>query len=187
MPNRNKYVHCDECNLLIRKDRMKSHMKNMTEIIFSEKFKKRFWSAVSTVETEDGCLEWKLSCNADGYGKVDFEGKMNGAHRIAFQLFNKRLIAEGLHILHKCDNRKCCNPIHLSEGTHQENMDDMISKNRQAKGETNGLSKLTETQVREIRKKYQEGTFTYTQLATEYSICRQNISRIIRRIIWTHI
>jgi len=158
----------------------------MTEIIFDEKFEKRFWNNVSTVETEDGCLEWKLSCS-DGYGQVKFEGNMYRAHRIAFELFNKRLISEGMYILHICDNRKCCRPSHLSEGTHQENMDDRNSKNRQAKGSAQGSSKVTEVQVLEIRKKYEECTFTQEQLATEYNISRSNISNIIRRNIWTHI
>jgi len=158
----------------------------MTEIIFSEKFEKRFWSKVSTIPTEDGCLEWMRSCR-EGYGQVGFEGNVLGAHRVAFELFHKRLITEGLHILHKCDNRKCCNPIHLSEGTNQENIDDMISKNRQLKGSAHGRCKLTETQVLEIRKKYEEGTFTQVQLATEYNISCSTISDIFRRKSWTHI
>jgi len=163
----------------------------MTEIIFDEKFEKRFWSNVSTIPTEDGCFEWKLSCTAKGtgkgYGKVSFKGKDYSAHRIAFQLFNKRLISQGLHILHKCDNRQCCNPIHLSEGTNQENMTDRNSKNRQAKGEVCGASKLTEAQVLEIRKKYKEGNYTHNAIATEYNITRANISYIIRRNTWKHI
>jgi len=160
----------------------------MTEIIFSEKFEKRFWSKVSTIETEDGCLEWMRSCRG-GYGIVDFEGKTKGAHRLAFELFHKRLIVEGLHILHKCDNRKCCRPSHLSEGTNQDNINDKVSKNRQsnAKGIINGNSKLTEAQVLEIRKKYADGSCTQSALGTEYNVSRSTITYIICRKIWTHI
>jgi len=151
------------------------------------KFEQRFCNNISKVETEDGCLEWKLSCDRCGYGKSTFKGKYIIAHRLAFELFHKRLIAEGMMILHKCDNRKCCNPIHLSEGTHQENMDDMVLKNRQTRGETNASSKLTETQVLEIRKKYADGGYTHKSLATEYNVGHTAISNIIHRERWVHI
>ena len=149
----------------------------------------RFWNNVDKTETKSKCWEWKLSCRADGYGQVRFEGKMLGAHRIAFELFHKRLITEGLCILHLCDNIKCCRPSHLSEGTHQENMIDRNSKNRQArqKGETCGTSKLNEVQVLEIRKNYAEGTYTHRALGTEYNICHSTISDIINRNTWAHI
>jgi len=136
----------------------------------------RFWNNVDKTETKSKCWEWKLSCRGE-YGRVKLEGKSFGAHRIAFELFHKRLIAEGLCILHSCDNPKCCNPIHLSEGTHQENMDDKALKNRQA-------SKLTKAQVLEIRKKYGEGTYTQKALATEYNISKTQISFIIRVKRW---
>jgi len=146
----------------------------------------RFWNNVDKTETKSKCWEWKLCCRS-GYGSVKFEGKMLGAHRIAFELFHKRPITEGMCILHSCDTPKCCNPIHLSEGTQQENMTDRNSKNRQAKGSVHGSSKLTETIVLEIRKKYAEGTYTQSALATEYNISHQNISYIINRQTWIQI
>jgi len=151
------------------------------------KSEQRFCNNISKVETEYGCLEWKLSCDTGGYGKVTFKGKKFGAHRIAFEIFHKRLIVEGMCILHSCDNRKCCNPIHLSEGTHQDNMTDMVLKNRQTRGETNASSKLTETQVLEIRKKYADGGYTHRSLATEYNVGDTAISNIIHRERWVHI
>ena len=43
-------------------------------------------------------------------------------------------ITDGLVVRHTCDNRICVNPEHLEVGTHQDNMDDMVRRNRQAKG-----------------------------------------------------
>lgn len=149
----------------------------------------RFWNNVSTIETEKGCLEWKLSCNEDGYGIAWFEGRKNRSHRLAFELFHKRKITEGMCILHTCDTPKCCRPSHLIEGTHQDNMNDKSLKNRQARlqGETNGRSKLIEAQVLEIREKYKKGTNTQKAIAKEYNTVQSIISSIIRRQIWTHV
>jgi hypothetical protein len=55
------------------------------------------------------------------------------------------------------------------------------------KGEKNPASKLTETQVREIRKKYANGGITQPQLALEYGFKQPSISDIIRRKTWSHI
>ena len=40
--------------------------------------------------------------------------------------------------MHSCDNPICCNPKHLSKGTHKDNSDDKVRKNRHAFGEKNG-------------------------------------------------
>ena len=56
-------------------------------------------------------------------------GRPLRAHRMAYEVA-KGDIPEGMHILHSCDNPKCCNPAHLRPGTHQENMDDMQARGR---------------------------------------------------------
>jgi hypothetical protein len=51
------------------------------------------------------------------------------AHRLSW-LVNVGEIPEGMHVLHKCDNRPCCNPKHLFLGTNLDNIKDRVSKNR---------------------------------------------------------
>ncbi len=60
---------------------------------------------------------------------------------------------------------------------------DMVSKERQARGITQGNSRLTEKEVLEIR----SSCLTYNELATLYNVCWQNISAIINRRAWKHL
>lgn len=43
---------------------------------------------------------------------------------------------EDKSILHKCDNRQCINPEHLTAGTHEMNLHDMAKKGRARNGTT---------------------------------------------------
>ena len=50
------------------------------------------------------------------------------AHRIAF-ILHYRVYPKN-HILHTCDNPPCCNPYHLRDGTHADNMRDRDIRQR---------------------------------------------------------
>jgi len=73
----------------------------------------------------DACWEWQGTINNRGYGKLD----RLYAHRFAYQQANGP-IPPGLEVMHSCDNPPCCNPSHLSVGTHTDNMKDMARKGR---------------------------------------------------------
>jgi hypothetical protein len=73
----------------------------------------------------DDCWEWRGNRNNRGYGKL---GKIY-AHRVAYELASGP-IPSGLEVMHSCDNPPCCNPAHLSVGTHADNMQDMARKGR---------------------------------------------------------
>jgi hypothetical protein len=88
----------------------------------------RFWSKVNIKGSEE-CWDWIRAVGADGYGVCGFEGKIFRAHRLAFKLSNN-LNPDKLHVLHKCDNRICCNPNHLFLGTNLENVRDKMNKGR---------------------------------------------------------
>lgn len=151
-----------------------------------DRIQERFWSKVLQSEDEGGCWEWQAYCNPNGYGKFRLNGKKVYAHRFAYEDINNKKIGERMCILHSCDNPKCVNPAHLREGTHLDNITDMINKNRQAitRGESNGNCKLTELQVVEIREKSHLKTH---QLALEYGVSSSAIQHIISRRIWKHI
>lgn len=87
----------------------------------------RFWYKVKIKDLHD-CWEWVAFVNVNGYGQVRFNGKTERAHRIAWRIVNGE-ITNNLHVLHRCDNRKCVNPNHLWLGTHIDNMNDRKIKN----------------------------------------------------------
>ena len=101
-----------------------------------------------------GCWRW-LGCTiAAGYGQLTVQiapkvHAMVSVHRLSYILHNGDL-EEGLHVLHSCDVPRCVRYDHLFTGTHQENMNDKISKGRDVRGVSSHLSKLTEEQAQQI-------------------------------------
>jgi hypothetical protein len=153
----------------------------------------RFWAKV---DKSGECWEWTGYLNG-GYGQFKLNGKMVKSHRLSYVLHHPLTIDLWEHreicVCHRCDNRKCVNPAHLFLGSVADNNKDCKEKGRfiagglLLKGEKHGQSKLTETQVREIRMKYANGGITQRQLALEYGISQQIISFIISRRNWSHI
>jgi len=134
----------------------------------------------------DGCWEWRGTKDAGGYGRLsNREGRRGSpekAHRVSFEkafgAFDKNL-----HVLHRCDNPECTNPDHLFLGTHQDNMKDMVSKNRQQRvsryGADNHVALFTVKQIERIRSLYASGEYTYIMLAAKFSACRDTIRKIV--------
>lgn len=77
------------------------------------------------------CWEWRGRVNEHGYGLMYKNGVERRAHRISYELY-KGEIPAGLLVCHKCDNRLCVKPFHLSPGSHAENTQDMLAKGRHA-------------------------------------------------------
>lgn len=124
----------------------------------TEKQISRFWSKVDIKDSND-CWNWMGSLSR-GYGHIRIQYVLYRTHRIAYFLANKR-DPSGKCVCHSCDNRRCCNPSHLWLGTRIENNRDRDNKGRQ-------YSKLTETQVRQIRKRYALGGISQRALARQY-------------------
>lgn len=137
------------------------------------------------VPNESGCWIWKGKLDKDGYGVFNLNRSPHGAHRISWTLFRGEIPLR-ISVLHVCDVRRCCNPDHLFLGTHQDNMTDMVKKGRtnSPRGEKCGGSKLSEMQVREIRKK--SSTRSGQSLSIEFSVSQSAISRIINGKRWAH-
>jgi len=129
----------------------------------------------------DDCWEWTASVNKN-YGVFWLDGKNVKAHRVAYEL-SKGPIAPDNKILHSCDNPICCNPNHLSQGSDQDNSDDMVAKGRSAKGERVAASFLTEDQVKFI-KSSNKGP---TELAAMFMATRSTVSKVKLGRTWRHI
>ncbi len=156
---------------------MAPRKRNMT----NDEFREWFESKLTTTET--GCKEWNGCRFLQGYGVVRMNGKNNKAHRVSLEIYLGRPIHDNMFVLHSCNNPPCCNPDHLREGTHQENMNDKLDSGRQPRGEQNGKAKLTLKQVEEIRNNV--NNLTQYQLADLYGVKRPCIAKIQRGKIWS--
>lgn len=85
---------------------------------------------------------------------------------------------------HLDGNKLNCTLSNLKWGTRKENEADKILHGTKPLGERNGLAKLTESIVKNIRAEV--GSSTY-QLATKYNISQQNVSAIRSGKTWKHV
>ena len=159
----------------------------------------RFWSKVDKTSNPNGCWEFSITEKA-GYGCFSIKGKKYKAHRISYKLYYGK-IPNGLNILHHCDNKKCINPDHLFAGTQQDNIKDMVNKNRHAKGkylskkikerkrkhpedtfygEQSPNAKLTNEQANQIRQEYIPRLISLNYLAKKYNVAKCTILKIIQ-------
>lgn len=145
-----------------------------------------FWMRIDKSGGPDACWPWEKGTHSFGYGLVQFNNYNTTAQRIAWILTYGPIPAK-MYVCHRCDNPVCCNPAHLFLGTHTANIADMVAKGRHSRGETKGTSKLTEDQVREIRRRYALGTATLHTLAEAYGVYESCISQIVNRKTWRHI
>jgi hypothetical protein len=82
------------------------------------------------------------------------------------------------------DNRPC----NLAWGTYSDNLNDAVRNGRlHPKGESHYRAKLTEDDVREIRRLYATGNFSYQELALKFGVVKTTIIDIVRRKTWKHI
>lgn len=123
---------------------------------------KLFLDAINKITpNENGCKIWPIK-TVDRYGAIWLDGKKHKVHRALYCILKEKNLTIDIEVRHTCDTPKCCNIEHLVEGTHQENMSDMVNrkKTKHYSGELNGSSKLTDIQIKEIRRLYDSGEIT---------------------------
>ena len=148
-----------------------------------------FWAHVDITGGFDTCWACNYAKDRRGYAVVRVNGRLEGAHRYAWQLTNGS-IPPRTEVCHRCDNPPCCNPSHLFLGTHQDNMQDAGRKGRVHppihRGVAHHLAKLTDADVILIRALHAEGLGSRA-ITRRYYVSHTTIQQIIQRTTWTHI
>lgn len=105
----------------------------------------RIWRMVRRGRPDE-CWPWTGHITKLGYGCTHwYENNRRvtrHAHQGVWRLTNGP-IPSGLCVLHRCDNRACCNPAHLWLGTVGDNNRDRHAKRRDARSFGNGMARLT--------------------------------------------
>ena len=148
--------------------------------------RQRFFQSVR--KTED-CWLWEGAHTNFGYGVIGWHAKSASAHRVGWEL-HFGPIPKGLMVLHRCDRPACVRPEHLFLGTSKDNALDKMAKGRHRyhvfQGEDHGRAKVTNEEVRAIRRLYAEG-ISGPELSRRYGLGKTSTYRIIRRQSWRHL
>ncbi len=79
-----------------------------------------FWRRVDR-RGPDECWPWKIATK-NGYGRFSLNCVEFYSHRYAYALtYGPPPEGRETHVMHSCNNKRCCNPAHLSLGTAAEN------------------------------------------------------------------
>lgn len=156
----------------------------------------RFWSFIDKNPPYKGpqgdCWGWTGGTDS-GYGKISVKNKNLGAHIFSYFLhtgYHPDYKGKQEVIMHSCDNPPCCNPEHLSLGTLADNIADKVAKGRQAKGNKNGKSKVTEDQVFLMRLVHSAFPSLYSQekLGEIFNMSAINVATVLQGTkTWSHV
>lgn len=152
----------------------------------------RFMQKVEKL-SNDECWLYVGGKDKDGYGLFQFAVKKTiRAHRYSYEIY-KGNIPDGILVCHSCDNPPCVNPKHLFLGTPKQNVEDCVKKDRRCKiresyniGASHPRSKITETQVLEMRSLMKDGA-SKKDMAKKYGISQSSAFDINCRRSWKHI
>ncbi|AGI11812.1 endonuclease [Bacillus phage vB_BanS-Tsamsa] len=133
----------------------------------------------------NGCwIPQKGMRDRDGYVIIVRKGKNQKLHRYSYMMYNNKDLDSKIVIRHKCDNRECCNPEHLEEGTVQDNNQDMIDRDRYSRGKTHMNAFLTKEQYIKI-KNMLENKIMMTRISKELDISYEVIFKIKHNKHWS--
>lgn len=141
----------------------------------------RFIKKVLEIDTDE-CIEWPFTKANYGYGEIIVDGRKRLAHRIVCEMAIGEKLPRNTDVAHSCNNRRCVNWKHVRPATRAENVADMIGHGTAQRGENSYLSKLTEADVREIRKL--KDKMKITEIAKKFGVTHSTIYAIFVKKSW---
>lgn len=120
------------------------------------------------------CKDHGYRLGIDGYANVMHNGRCIGRHVVALiQATGEQ--PSGRVAMHRCDNKRCVEPSHLTWGTQADNMADKVAKGRQR----NKPAPKILPSVDKLKGMRQDG-MTLQQIADKYGTTRQAVSKSLK-------
>lgn len=145
------------------------------------------WAKVDR-KAPNECWPWLGFRNEQGYGRTWIDDRGYYAHRVIYDLANPGQIereapkstAEKGWLMHSCDNPSCCNPSHLSVGTHADNMRDKAEKKRcpDYRGQKSPRASITDELAVEIRRLHGYG-ISAREMSRLFGISRNVVQGVV--------
>lgn len=143
----------------------------------------RFFHEVALPYEGNDCLTWPLS-TTKGYGQIRYDDRPQLVSRLVCAHVHGPAPTPDHQAAHSCGRGKfgCVTKRHLSWKTQVENEADKLIHGTSPRGEKSGTSKLTASNVLEIRAL--AGTMLHREIAAKFGIERRTVGHIIERHIW---
>lgn len=132
----------------------------------------------------DECLFWPFAKDGHGYAQIGNDGERYVVSRLVCERAHGPAPTPEHEAAHSCGRGTfgCVTKRHLDWKTRAENQADRILHGTSNRGERHGMSKLTETDVIEIRSL--RGHIPQREIAERFGIHQSTVSGILHRKAW---
>uniref|UniRef100_A0A6C0CJF3 HNH nuclease domain-containing protein n=1 Tax=viral metagenome TaxID=1070528 RepID=A0A6C0CJF3_9ZZZZ len=157
----------DHIDIMTRKEFAWVRFKNKLEILKSkvEDPIKDCWVDNTKQPTKDGYIRTSINC------------KSLGLHRASYMVYKNMNLCRSKVVRHMCNNKKCCNPNHLEEGTVKQNSEDMLKHGTRLLGEKHPNSKISRELALKIIASKDNG-MTRKEKSEHFGVSARSIQRI---------
>ena len=134
------------------------------------------------------CYVWQGHTQNFGYGVYYVNGVTYMPHKVLWTILNGP-VPDGYKLRRKpvCEgNKLCCNPDHMELWPIEKEIGGKKEYRHRSRN-SKYMTKLSEEDVLEIRRRYREKELSQTGLAKEYGVTQMAIWEIVNKKTWAHI